>query len=74
MQYFKYFPKLQYDLDDNKATKEIVDVFRFAKIVSNTTVDDITLYSYYDVIDGERPDHVSQRLYGTPDYYWTFFL
>lgn len=74
MKYFKFFPKLKYDLDDNKETREIVDVFRFAKVVSNTTIDDISLYTYYEVGDGERPDHVSQKLYGTPDYYWTFFL
>jgi hypothetical protein len=25
-------------------------------------------------LNGERPDNLSQRLYGTPDYYWTFFI
>ena len=74
MKYFKFFPKLQYDLDDNKDTKEIVDVFRFAKIVNNSALDDISIYSFYNVGEGERPDHVSKSLYGTPDYYWTFFL
>ena len=34
------------------------------------------LYSYQkvDILNGERPDNLSQRLYGTPDYYWTFFI
>ena len=74
MKYFKYFPKLKYDLDDNKDTKEIVDVFRFAKVINDSAIDDISLYSFYSVGEGERPDHVSNILYGTPDYYWTFFL
>lgn len=74
MQYFRYFPKIKYDLDDNKDTREIVDVFKFAKVVSQKTIDDISLYSYYHIQDGERPDHVSQRLYKSPSYYWTFFL
>jgi len=74
MQYFRYFPKINYDLDDNKDTREIVDVFRFAKVISSKTIDDITLYSYYQIQDGERPDHVSQALYKTPSLYWTFFL
>ena len=74
MQYFRYFPTINYDLDDNKDTREIIDVFRFAKIISTKTIDDISLYSYYYIQDGERPDHVSQKLYDTPNLYWTFFL
>ena len=26
------------------------------------------------MINGERPDIVSSRLYGTPQFYWTFFV
>jgi len=74
MQYFRKFPLIDYDLDGNKETRSIVDVFRFAKIVSSKTIDDISLYNYYQVQDSERPDHVSQKLYGTPNLYWTFFL
>ena len=74
MKYIKHFPKLKYDLDDDGNTKDIVDVFRFAKVVNQKTIDDISLYTFYYVPDGERPDHASVALYGTPDYYWTFFL
>ncbi len=74
MKYFRNFPLIDYDLDDNKDTRQIVDVFRFAKIVSSKAIDDVTLYNYYQVQDNERPDHVSQKLYGTPNLYWTFFL
>ncbi len=74
MQYFRNFPTTEYDLDDDTNTRTIVDVFRFAKIVSSKTIDDITLYNYYQIQPGERPDHVSQKLYNTPNLYWTFFL
>ena len=74
MKYFKNFPLIEYDLDGNKDTRTIVDVFRFAKIVSSKAIDDVSLYNYYQVQDSERPDHVSQKLYGTPNLYWTFFL
>lgn len=73
MRYFKYFPQLEYDLDANGQTRTIVDTFRFAKIVTDFK-DDITFYRFYDIQEGERPDHVSQKLYKTPNYYWTFFL
>ena len=73
MKYFKYFPTIPYDLDASGETKDIVDSFRFAKIV-NSIKDDITFYRFYDIPDGERPDHTSQTLYKTPDYYWSFFV
>jgi hypothetical protein len=31
-------------------------------------------YEQYTILDGDRPDVLSQRLYGSPVYYWTFFL
>ena len=73
MKYFRFFPKLDYDLDDDGQTKSVIDLFRFAKII-NAVTDDITFYRNYDIQDGERPDHVSQKLYGTTDYHWTFFI
>jgi hypothetical protein len=36
--------------------------------------DDSSFYRSYTVQDGQRPDVVSTILYGTPEYYWTFFL
>lgn len=31
-------------------------------------------YRKYTILDGERPDTLSQKLYGSPKYYFTFFL
>jgi hypothetical protein len=73
MKYFRYFPSLKYDLDDNKSTREVVDLFRLSKVVNSIT-DDISFYRTYTIQDGERPDHVSMNIYGTQEYYWTFFL
>lgn len=73
MKYFKYFPTLEYDFDANGQTRTIVDSFRFAKIITSFK-DDITFYRFYDIPDGERPDHTSKLLYDTPDYYWSFFI
>lgn len=73
MKYFRYFPKLDYDLDDNKTTRQIVDVFRMGRVVSAIT-DDISFYRNYTIQEGERPDHVSMNIYGTQEYYWTFFI
>ena len=71
--YFKNFPTTQYDLFFDKQTTEVVDIFRIVK-VKKQFKDDITFYTYYTIQDGERPDVVSTKLYGTPDYFWTFFM
>ena len=43
-------------------------------IFSNELINNAGFYQTLEIIDGERPDHLSQRLYGTPNYHWTFLL
>jgi hypothetical protein len=71
--YFQEFPITKYDLYFNKQLSDVTDIFRIVK-VKNRFKDDITFYNFYDIQDGERPDVVSQKLYGSPEYYWTFFM
>jgi hypothetical protein len=73
MAFFRQFPKTTYDFDQNGIDTTIIDLFRFIKI-DETFFDDLATYEYYDIKDGDRPDIVSNSLYGTPEYYWTFFL
>lgn len=73
MAYFKQFPTLNYDFDRNGIQQKVVDIYRAARPL-DTYLDDLNAYSFYSVKNGERPDIVSQRLYGTTQYYWTFFI
>lgn len=73
MAFFRQFPKTTYDFEKNGIDTTIIDLFRFIKI-DETFFDDLSTYEYYDIKDGDRPDIVSNALYGTPEYYWTFFL
>lgn len=70
--YFTLFPQVEYPSADG-TNRTLVDITKFSRLGS-TLLDDITYYSYYNIQDDERPDQVSTKLYGTPDYYWTFFL
>ena len=36
--------------------------------------DATTVYQEYYIQPGERPDQVSQKLYNTPEFHWTFYL
>ena len=71
--YFQNFPTIQYDLYDDGHTLEFVDIFRTVRPKASIK-EDLLLYSKYTIQDGERPDHLSQKFYGSPDYYWTFFM
>ena len=73
MAYFKLFPKVGYDFNRDGVIQNVVDIFRHARPLQNFA-DEINTYRKYSIPDGQRPDICSQKLYGTPDYYWTFFL
>jgi len=36
--------------------------------------DNNAFYQTYTILDGDRPDVLSQKLYNSSKYYWTFFL
>lgn len=84
MPFFSQFPKKEVKInflktDDNGTLsldlqdKTITDIFRHVDVTTLNS-ENYTSYTYYDVQDGERPDIISQKLYNTPDYYWTFFI
>lgn len=72
-QYFSYFPLVDYNVFFDGQTSSLTDIFRIVK-VKKAYKDNVTFYTYYNIQDGERPDVVSTKLYGTADYYWSFFM
>ena len=73
MAYFKNFETIAYDFDGIGINKDIKNIAQYSTIISKN-LDNVAFYSYYNILDGERPDNVSQKLYGTPAYYWLFFI
>ena len=73
MAFFKQFPKIQYNTLRDGIVNEITNIYRHVD-VNDVLIDNASTYTYYEIKNGERPDVVSSRLYGTPDYYWTFFV
>jgi len=74
--YFKDFPRFLYDFNyGNNVTKtslvrDITRNIRFRRdILAN-----ITLYEEYDIIDGETPEIIAEKIYGTPEYHWVVML
>ena len=70
--FFTNFPEIQYQMDDGKVIY-IKDFFRKSKI-EQEAVSSIINYTTYEIADGDRPDVVSTKLYGSPHLHWTFYL
>jgi len=73
MSFFKQFPKVEYDFNRTGVKQNMVDLFRSIRPLP-TFLDNYSGYKFYEIKNGERPDIVSQRLYGTTMFYWTFFV
>lgn len=73
--YFSNFPKIVYDFDlstgtDYKIVTDITRNVRFRKQI----LENISLYDYYDIAEGETPEMVAEKIYGTPYYHWVIML
>ena len=73
MAYFTKLPKLTYDLENNGNVKLVPDIFRRIK-VRNKIKDNISLLDKYDVGEGETPETVAFKIYGSTAYFWVICL
>ncbi len=73
MEYFKRFPLLNYDFtttEDSPQTFTLADVSsRVQSFYEDSSVSD--LFNDYKIKEGDRPEIISYKLYGTVDYYWS---
>ena len=52
------------------ALTDISRNIRFRKeLLSN-----VTAYEYYDIVDGETPEIIAEKIYGNPEYHWVVML
>lgn len=73
--YFKDFPQFLYDFNyGNKIKTSIVrDVTRNVRL-RKEILQNVTLFDEYDIVDGETPEMISEKFYGTPEYHWVIML
>lgn len=76
MAYFTKFPQMLYDFttSDGKQrfilVKDITTNVRFQKEV----IENIAQYEHYDMQDGETPEIVSEKFYGSSQYHWVIMI
>tara|TARA_Y100000589_G_scaffold109551_1_gene104126 strand:+ start:1082 stop:1621 length:540 start_codon:yes stop_codon:yes gene_type:complete len=74
MQYFAEFPKIDYNITGVSGNvKEITDIWRRVKVRSKIA-DNVALYDQYDVPEGDSPETIAYKIYGSADYFWVICL
>lgn len=73
--YFSNFPQMYYTFEINgvNVLKIVTDIsanVRFRKEI----LAGITLYDLYEIRDGETPDILADRIYGSSQYHWVLML
>lgn len=71
--FFKNYPRLGYYFGEELDASLFQNLGVYIDLIDQIA-DDANYYDNYSILDGERPDALSYKLYGTTDYYWTFFL
>ena len=71
--YFKNITSTLIDIDGSGNLDILKNLTAKAK-VDNALINNAGYYETVTVVDGERPDHLSKRLYNTDIYHWTFLL
>lgn len=73
MAFFANFPRINYNFGDEILPSRFQNLSIYIDLIDQIS-DDAHFYEKYTILDGERPDILSYKLYGTVDLYWTFFL
>ena len=73
--YFKEFPKFQYDFAYGNDTKVSVvqDITRNIRFRRDVLAN-VSLYDEYDIVDGETPEIIAEKIYGNHEYHWVIML
>ena len=73
MSYFENYPSIRYPFGGQSQTTIFQDIGVYIDLIDRVK-DDVSFYKEYSIKNADRPDQLSQTLYETPDYYWTFYL
>ena len=70
--FFKNFPLVGYNFGNESEPALFQDISAYIKIIDGLR-DDIAFYTTVHIQDYDRPDNFSYKLYGTTEFYWTFY-
>ena len=71
--YFKYFPKVEYDVQKTSNLDVATNILKRFSIKASS-VNNTAVFYDYNIVEGDRPDSVANKLYGDPDLAWVILF
>jgi hypothetical protein len=71
--FFDDFPQIAYSLDNGKSVQIITDILRRV-VLSKEFKTNAAFFEEYEVLEGETPEDVSYRFYGTQRLHWLILM
>lgn len=73
--YFTKFPDIYYNftIGGVEQTKVLKDITHNVRVISNV-LNNVLVYDYYNIVDGETPEIISEKFYKTPYYHWLIMI
>jgi len=74
--YFNTMPNIYYDFNDKNGQpylKILKDITTNVRVIQQV-LENVTVYDYYDIVDGETPEIVAEKVYGNAQYHWIVML
>ena len=73
--YFQDFPNFlyEYDISGEKKAFVVTDITRNIRFRRDVLAN-VTVYDEYDIIDGETPEIIAEKMYGNAEYHWVIML
>lgn len=71
MAYFDRFPTTSYEL---QKTRRIIKNILRKVVINDALKDNVSVFIEYHVKDGERPESIANKLYGSPNLHWIIML
>jgi hypothetical protein len=68
--YFNYFPQTAYYLSDDNSSLDVVTNLMSRFSFNAASKDKLVMYYKYDISDGETPEIIADKLYGSPEKHW----
>lgn len=62
-----------FEINGQRELKIITDITKNVRL-RKEILSNITVYDEYDIMDGETPEIIAEKIYGNPSYHWIIML
>ena len=72
-EYFNELPLIQYDMKGDGNTKLVNNLLLRVRM-RQSLINETSLFNEHDIIDGETPEIIAFKMYGSTDFHWVIMI